>query len=205
MRKILLAAAAIALAATPAFARNPTAQERADIENLAYRYIFALDWRDAETYANTFAPDGVLNYGGGQAVGRDEIRAVVEPIREREMATAREFEAQRQAELGDAYVAPESEDMVGRGNAHGQHFVTAMVIDVAEDGQTAVAQAYWAHMGGTEPSINSYGHYVDRLVKIDGEWLYSSRRTYNEQADGRGTYPFLNPVTNPEVYGAALE
>jgi hypothetical protein len=205
MRTLLLTAAAIALAASPAFARNPTAQERADIENLAYRYIFALDWRDVETYANTFAPDGVLNYGGGQAVGRDAIRAVVQPIRDREMAAAREAEAAKQAELGDDYVAPPSEDAVGQGSAHGQHFVTAMVIDVAEDGNTAVAQAYWAHMAGAEPRMNSYGHYVDRLVKIDGEWLYSSRRTYNEQADGRETFPFINPVTNPEQYGAELE
>lgn len=188
MRLTHFAAAGLVLAAaaaTPALARNPTAQERADIENLAYRYIFALDWRDAETYASTFAPDGVLNYGGGQAVGREEIKAVVTPIREREIAAAENGEETQ-------------------GGGHGQHFVTAMVIDVSEDGQTAVAQAYWAHMQGVEPRVNSYGHYVDRLAKIDGEWLYTSRRTYNEQADGRQTYPFFNPVTNPERYGAEL-
>ena len=205
MRTLLLAAAAISLVASPAFARKPTAQERADIEDLAYRYIFALDWRDAETYANTFAPDGVLNYGGGQAVGRDEIRAVVQPIRDREMAAAREAEAAKQAELGDDYVAPPSDDAVGQGSGHNQHFVTAMVIDVAEDGNSAVAQAYWTAISGVEPRLSSYGHYVDRLVKIDGEWLYSSRRTYNEQAEGRETFPFINPVTNPEQYGAELE
>lgn len=66
MRKLLLAAAAASLVAAPAFARKPTAQERADIEDLAYRYIFALDWRDADTYASTFAPDGVLNYAAAR-------------------------------------------------------------------------------------------------------------------------------------------
>jgi len=168
--------------ASPSMARNPTAQERADIENLAYRYLFALDWRDAETYANTFAPDGVLNYGGGQAVGRDEIRAMVQGLRDREMA---------RLEPGDT----------GQGSAHPQHFVTAMVIDVSEDGTRAVTQAYWMMVRGVEVRVTSYGHYVDELAKINGEWLYTSRRTYNEQAEGRGTFPYINPVTNPEVYG----
>jgi hypothetical protein len=168
--------------ASPSMARNPTAQERADIENLAYRYLFALDWRDAETYANTFAPDGVLNYGGGQAVGRDAIRAMVQGLRDREMA---------RLEPGDT----------GQGSAHPQHFVTAMVIDVSEDGTRAVAQAYWMMVRGEEPRVTSYGHYVDELANINGEWLYTSRRTYNEQAKGRETFPYINPVTNPEVYG----
>lgn len=179
---LLICLLGMTLAATPALARNPTAQERADIENLAYRYLFALDWRDAQTYANTFAPEGVLNYGGGQAVGREAIAAVVQNLREREMA---------RLEPGST----------GQGNAHNQHFVTAMVIDVSEDGTKAVAQAYWIAVSGAQPSINSYGHYVDELVNIDGEWLYSARRTFNEQAEGRETLPFTNPVTNPDAYG----
>jgi hypothetical protein len=181
MATFVLAFALIA----PTHARNPTAQERADIENLAYRYIFALDWRDSETYASTFAPDGVLNYGGGQAVGHRQIAAMVEGIRQREMAK----------------LAPGE---TGQGNGHGQHFVTAMVINVADDGASAVAQAYWVHLSGVEPRIDSYGHYVDRLVKLNGEWRYSARRTYNEQAKGRQTFPFINPTTNPDKYGAGL-
>lgn len=186
MRKILLATAVIALAATPAFARNPTAQEKADIETLAGHYIFAIDWRDPEAYAATFAPDGVLNYGGGQAVGREEIAAVIQGLRERELANA-----------------PEGEET--QGGAYNQHFVTNMVIDVAEDGQSATELAYWFAVSGAEPRLSSFGHYMDELVKIDGEWFYASRRTYNEQAEGRGTFHFFNPVTNPERYGAQVE
>jgi hypothetical protein len=166
------------------YARNPTPQERADIENLAYRYIFALDWRDAQGYANTFAPEGVLNYGGGQAIGREAIAAMVQGIRDREMAAL---------EPGKT----------GQGNAHNQHFVTSMVIDISADGTRAIAQAYWTAIRGGQPAISSYGHYVDELTKINGEWLYTSRRTYNEQAEGRGTYPFMNPVTHPEEYGVS--
>jgi len=76
---------------------------------------------------------------------------------------------------------------------------------VSKNGRTAVAQAYWMMVRGAEPRIAAYGHYVDRLEKIKGEWLYTSRRTVNEQTKGRETLPFVNPVTHPEEYGAALE
>lgn len=173
------------MAAAPTLARNPTAQERADIEQLAYRYVFALDWRDADAYARAFAPDGVLTYGGGEAKGRTQIAAVVQGLREREMARLGEGET-------------------GQGNGHGKHFISSMVIDVSEDGSRAVAQATWIQVSGVEPRITAHGHYVDRLVKIDGEWLYAARRTFNEQSKGRETLPFVNPVTHPENYGAGM-
>lgn len=169
--------------ALPAAARNPTAQERADIEQLAYRYVFALDWRDPQDYARAFAPDGVLTYGGGEARGREQIAAVIQGMRDREMARLKEGET-------------------GQGSGHSKHFISSMVIDVAEDGQSALAQATWMLVGGVEPVIRGHGHYVDKLVKVGGEWLYASRRTYNEQTKGRETQPFVNPVTNPAAYGA---
>lgn len=172
--------------AAPAMARNPTAQERADIENLAYKYVFALDWHDPQAYAAAFAPDGVLIYGGGEAKGREQIAAVVQGLRDREMARLQPGET-------------------GQGNGHGKHFISSMVIDVSDDGTKAVAQATWIQVSGVEPRITSHGHYVDKLVKIDGEWLYSSRRTYNEQSKGRETLPFVNPVTNPDRYDAGVK
>jgi hypothetical protein len=181
----LTALLATVLSAT-ALARDPTAKERTAIENLAYRYIFALDWRDPEAYAATFAPDGVLTYGGGEARGREAIAKMVQGMRDREMANLKPGET-------------------GQGSAHAQHFITAMVIDVSKDGRTAVAQAYWMMVRGAEPRIAAYGHYVDRLAKIKGQWLYTARRTVNEQTRGRETLPFVNPVTHPEQYGAALE
>jgi hypothetical protein len=185
--RLILAITVAALAqSAPALARNPTAQERADIENLAYRYVFALDWRDPQAYAATFAPDGVLTYGGGEARGREAIAKMVQGMRDREMANLKPGET-------------------GQGSAHAQHFISSMVIDVSKDGRTAVSQAYWMMVRGAEPKIAAYGHYIDRLVKIKDEWFYTARRTVNEQTKGRETFPFVNPVTNPERYGAALE
>lgn len=185
MRTLLLAAAAAAALSGPAFARPATGDERAAIEDLAYRYIFALDWRDSDAYANTFTQDGRLSSAAGIAEGRPAIRQVVQSIRDRELAAL-----------------PEGSD--GQGTGHNQHFVTSMVIEVAEDGNSARAWAYWTAVAGVEPRAAAYGHYADTLEKVDGQWLYSSRRTYNEQSEGRETHPFLNPVTNPDQYGTGI-
>jgi hypothetical protein len=53
------------------------AEERAAIENLQARYLFALDFKDHDLYVTTFTPDGVLDVGNGAAVGREAIKAAV--------------------------------------------------------------------------------------------------------------------------------
>ena len=138
---------ATVLSAT-AMARNPTPQERTDIENLAYRYIFALDWRDPQAYAATFAPDGVLTYGGGEAKGREAIAKMVQGMRDREMANLKPGET-------------------GQGSAHAQHFVTSMVIDVSKDGRTAVAQAYWMMVRGARRQRAVDRGFVDHFLAGD--------------------------------------
>ena len=53
------------------------------------------------------------------------------------------------------------------------------------DGDKAVGRAYWFHMGNNNPErkaqLDSYGYYEDEMVKVNGEWLFSKRRIYNEQ------------------------
>ena len=55
------------------------------------------------------------------------------------------------------------------------------------DGDTATGTAYWFHMGNDNPEraaqLNSFGHYEDEMVKVDGEWLFSRRKIYNEQVE----------------------
>lgn len=53
------------------------AEERALIENLQARYLFALDFKDHDLYVTTFTPDGVLDVGNGPIVGREAIKAAV--------------------------------------------------------------------------------------------------------------------------------
>src|SRR3970040_2962644 len=63
-----------AFAASSASAEGSYAEDRAMIEDLQARYLFALDFRDADAYAATFAEDGVLDYGAGKIQGRQAIR-----------------------------------------------------------------------------------------------------------------------------------
>ena len=52
-------------------------EERALIENLQARYLFALDFKDHDLYVTTFTPDGILDVGDGEIVGREAIKAAV--------------------------------------------------------------------------------------------------------------------------------
>jgi hypothetical protein len=64
-----------------AFAQSARAQsyaeERALIENLQARYLFALDFKDHDLYVTTFTPNGILDIGNGEIVGRDAIKDAV--------------------------------------------------------------------------------------------------------------------------------
>jgi hypothetical protein len=133
------------------------------IEDLQARYMFALDFRDADTYASTFTQDGVLDYGP-VAKGRDAIRTLIAGMAKN---------AQEQA----------AKDTSGLRPAVGRHNISNIVIRV--DGNKAVGRAYWFHYGNNNPTrtgaLDSFGHYEDEMVKVDGKWLFSKRKIYNEQ------------------------
>src|SRR3984957_8632471 len=53
------------------------AEDRAAIEDLQARYLFALDFHDPDLYVSTFTQDGVLDYGSGEVKGRQAIKDVI--------------------------------------------------------------------------------------------------------------------------------
>jgi uncharacterized protein (TIGR02246 family) len=55
------------------------------------------------------------------------------------------------------------------------HLTTNIVIEL--DGDTATARSNWALIQNTPggPAIGSGGGYSDRLVKVDGRWLFRHR------------------------------
>ena len=140
------------------------ADDRAAIEDLQARYMFALDFKDAEAYAATFAPDGILDFGRGEIKGRDAIAEMVANMRA-------DFEQDI------------DEDTSGLRPVAGRHSITNIVIKV--DGDRATGRAYWFHMGNDNPEraaqLNSFGHYEDEMVRIDGQWFFAQRKIYNEQ------------------------
>jgi ketosteroid isomerase-like protein len=159
-----LSSAVLAVTASTAFADENYAVDRALVEDLQARYLFALDFRDAEAYARTFTEDGVLDYGAGEIKGRQAIRELIQGMRQRE-AQAR------------------SEDTSGLRPSAGRHNITNIVLEV--NGNRARARAYWFHHDNDNPerssSVTSYGHYEDELERVDDQWLFSRRKIYNEQ------------------------
>ncbi|HTA47020.1 MAG TPA: nuclear transport factor 2 family protein [Bryobacteraceae bacterium] len=52
-------------------------EDRAAIEDLQARYLFALDFHDPDLYVSTLTPDGVLDYGSGEVKGIEAIKEVI--------------------------------------------------------------------------------------------------------------------------------
>jgi uncharacterized protein (TIGR02246 family) len=138
-------------------------EDRAQIEDLEARYMFALDFHDADTYASTFTEDGVLDYGP-VVKGRDAIKKVIEG-------------------MGKNAADQAAKDTSGLRPAAARHNISNIVIKI--DGNKAVGRAYWFHYGNNNPKrtagLDSFGHYEDEMVKVDGKWLFSKRKIYNEQ------------------------
>lgn len=151
------------------------AEDRAAIIDLQGRYLFALDFQDAETYASTFAEEGVLNWAQGEIKGRKAIY---------DFMASGKYNPARNAKKG-------------KWPAASRHFVTNQVIKV--EGDTARAVTYWFQATNNEANrrtmvLGLFGHYEDELVKINGQWYFKSRTIYNEGLEGRHKAGQKNPA-----------
>jgi SnoaL-like domain len=64
------------------------------------------------------------------------------------------------------------------------------------DGDTATERAYWVAFTNQTPQhdvqVLYFGHYESELRRVDGHWLYSHRKIYNESLQNREAfYPAL--------------
>jgi len=154
------------------------AEDRASIENLQARYMFAFDYGDPEGYAGTFAPDGILDYGGGEIKGREAIAKFIADGRKR-------------TEEARAKTPPGELPSVGR------HIINNMVIKV--EGDKAQGFAYWTHMtsgANGRGTVDFFGHYEDQMVKVNGAWFFARRNIYNEAIPEWASL-YQNPVKTP--------
>ena len=142
------------------------AKDRAEICDLMARYLFAMDWLDADAYAQCFTEDGELDWAMGVARGREEIRA-----------EARTFAAK----IGEIFQDNEGNRALLR------HVVDQKVIRV--EGDRAWHTGFWWEMtnGGPDGSIAlpSFGIYEDELARVEGRWLFTRRKIFNEFLPGR--------------------
>src|SRR5262245_63241431 len=135
-------------------------EDRAAIEDLQARYLFALDFHDPDLYVSTFTEDGVLDYGSGEVKGRQAIKDVIAKM-------------------------PNPAPVAGKRAAAARHNISNIVIKVESD--RAVGRSYWFHYSNDNPDRRSvfdgFGHYEDELVKVNGKWLFTKRKIYKEGRD----------------------
>jgi ketosteroid isomerase-like protein len=175
---VLLAGCAVAVGAWAGYA-----DDRAEIENLSNRYMVAVDAGDIETVMSTWADDGVLEWIYGVEHGKAAIRKAMSG-----------FGGARKVEI--------PEGATSRPRTH--HQIINHVIDV--DGNTAKTTAYWFAMTNNTPQkdvqLLYFGHYEDLLVKVNGKWLFKSRKVFNESQNNRALfYPGLGEK-DPRVQSA---
>ncbi|MBO9582233.1 MAG: nuclear transport factor 2 family protein [Sphingobium sp.] len=191
-RSVIAAAATLMLAggmtmsaeaSQPKYGAN-YGNDRAQIEDLMARYLFAIDYFDWDAYVATFAPDGELTFASGTSKGREAIRAAVTKFAEG---------------IGRVYHTADGKP------AKLRHIILQTSIRV--EGNHAWARSVWLEMANhgpnDEPKIGTYGLYEDEMVKINGQWLFSKRNVLNEFLKGRNSGPG-NPVGDMDKLAAAL-
>src|SRR5262245_40764904 len=108
------------------------AEDRAAIEDLQARYLFALDFHDPDLYVSTFTEDGVLDYGSGEVKGRQAIKDVIARM-------------------------PNPAPVAGKRAGAARHTISNIVIKV--DGNKAASVSYWFHYSNDNPDrrVSSMG------------------------------------------------
>ena len=148
------------------------AQDRAEIEDLMARYLFAMDYNDFDSYADTFTEDGTLEYARGAVTGRENIRAAARSFKEAVGAIYRDVDG-NPAVL--RHVLCQSVIRVEGDKA----WHTGFWFETANDGpRTPDAKRF-------TPTLGTFGIYEDELVRVDGAWKFAYRNIRNDFLAGR--------------------
>ncbi|WP_404713886.1 nuclear transport factor 2 family protein [Sphingomonas sp. MMS24-J13] len=136
--------------------------DRLEIAEMQNRYMYALDWNDADVYAGLFVADGEMEWPEGRARGHSEIHDACVRI--------------------GAYFGRIAAAAAPTKASHLRHFVTNQVIDI--QGDTARARAYWFDLDNDNkprwPYVAGYGYYEDDLVRTAEGWRFTRRLIVNE-------------------------
>lgn len=148
---LLILAAPLAAAAAPA---DPArAQDRAEIAELMWNYVRAIDTWNGPAYAAVFTPDGAF----GQVKGREALAKMVTDLQQQSAA---------RRPAGSAPVVL-------------HHVMTNEHIEFLGPDRARI-HYYWQTVsrggpGGTAPSLLAQGRGVDELSRVDGRWLIQHR------------------------------
>jgi len=159
-------------------------EDRAEIQDLMGRYLFAIDYNDWDSYVGTFAPDGELTFASGTSKGRPAIKAMVTKFAEG---------------IGRFYHTEDGK------RAKLRHVVLQSVIRV--EGGRAWGRTLWVEMANHGPmdtmKMGTYGIYEDEFKKVNGEWFISRRNVLNEFIKNRTSGPD-NPVHTADAAAEAF-
>ena len=153
----LLAAAAARAAGSDADVLRE-ARDRAEIEQLMWRYVRALDTLDENAYAATYTPDGRFGSGSNAAQGTAGLKKMIADVRQRQ--------AERAANGG-----PKQGAMY--------HAIANSWLEFV-DHDHARLHSYWMTMFAApdptgQPRVAAVGHSIDELVRTGGHWLIHVR------------------------------
>lgn len=126
-------------------------RDRAEIDELMWRYVRALDTLDADAYALVYTEDGSFGSGANAASGRTALREMVQGLR-----------AGRDASAPAMY-----------------HVITNARVEFTGP-DSARYHSYWMTVfgsagEGSTPRVAAAGRGIDELRRIDGQWLIESR------------------------------
>jgi len=160
------------------------AADRAEIEDLMSRYLFAMDYGDLESYVATFTEDGEIEFASGTYKGRENIYTAVKRFKDG---------------IGQFYTTEDGNPAALR------HVLLQMVVRV--EGDRAWTTSLWMEMANDGPGdsfkMGTFGIYKDELERVDGRWLFAKRVVLNEFIDGRESGPG-NPVREIDAAAAAF-
>lgn len=129
--------------------------DRAEIQEVAYRYINALDTRDADMYLSVFTEDAVYDVEGTLYSGHEALKGIITGLQKsRDTAIA---EGKPVVDLYHTNINPVI-DMISTTEAH--------------------YGAYWQTLRKAEDNsmrIGGMGRIEDVLVKSDGVWRIKKR------------------------------
>lgn len=149
-----------AFASTSLIAQDNSAREakdRAEIEELMWRYTRALDTGDGTAYAAAYTVDGQFVAGGNPTKGREALKKMVDALKEQEAAAKAKGETRAPLYHMDA-----------------NHWIEFV------DKDHARYHSYYLTVSGAAganapPRIVAAGRSVNHLERVNGKWLIKTR------------------------------
>ena len=145
-------------------------EAREEIRQTIATYTHAGDRMFIEELAATFTPDGVLEVKGREpAVGRDAIAGFLGP--------GRDSAAKPTGDVAQALAEP---------RGHVRHNVTNIRFDSLTPDEARVSSYFFVV---TAIGLDHWGRYRDRLVPVDGRWLFAHRLVAVDGYSEASTFP----------------